>query len=540
MSYPAKMLSALAQAIIGDFAGFDASSGRFRKALTNPPAPGARPEDIGWGIVNQDIIYPLALLYKTPGNEWYQNPDILRMALLGGDAIRDSQQPDGQVEFTKTDGSRWGFTYMGWTNYAWLETYQLLLDELGPERRQEWEAGLTLAHDGQKAEVETLHLHNILAWKGMSCWRAGQIFQRPDWQAAGKAMCQAIAAAQHPDGYWPEHGGPSTLYNCIYVHALGLYYRFSGDDTVLPALERAAEFHQNFCYPDGTLIETIDGRVKYHSHLTLFGWPGFFCTAKGRRLAALQAGHLQADRDFSRYQGGAIASNIVHWSDEETAPINLDQKAFQVRFGEHAAILRQGPWFACLSAFQAPPVNSRWGQDRQGFFSLWQEKNKLLLGGGNSKDQPEYSSFVAAGRFIPDQVELLPDGCSLALHYGPICCTLSCQITAEKVILRSEAKNGPARQQLVIQLKEGQRIRRQSGEETELSLSHPIYWQAQELGETLAFDGCRLHLPPGTEFRWPLFAFNPYSADGAADIGSEAGLLQARLDGNELCWEFYS
>lgn len=542
MSYPAQMLATLAQAIKKDFASFDADSGRFRKKPSNPPAPGARPEDIGWCVINQDIIYPLALLYKTPDNEFYRDPAILEMALRGGDAIRNFQQPDGKVEFLTTDGGRWGFIYMPWTNYAWLETYQLLLEELGPERQQQWATGLTLAHDSQAKEISTLPLHNIPAWKGMSCWRAGQIFQRPDWQAAGQAECRAVAAAQYRDGYWPEHGGPSTLYNGVYVHALGLYYLFSGDENVLPALERAAEFHQHFCYPDGTLVETIDGRCKYNQNLYLIGWPGLYCSAKGRRLAALLAGQLQAERDFSSYQGGAIASNIVHWSTAASAPILLDQEAFQVRFADQAAVFRQGPWFACLSAFLSPPVHNRWGQDRQSFFSLWREGHGLLFGGGNSKDQPEYSNFIAAGRYLPERLELLPDASGLNLYYGPVCCTLSCQVSADKVTLRSSASNGTALQQFVIRLKAGQRIRRSSGEEIELSLERPICWQAPELGQELEFPGGRLRLPPGTAFRWPIFPFNPYATDGAATFGSEAGLLQARLlqarlGSTELCWE---
>ena len=538
MSISARLVAILDQAVKTELDRFDSKTGRFLKPLTGSPAPDARPEDIGWGIINQDIIYPLALLYTNPNSQFYQNPDLLQMALLGGDAIRQFQQPDGRVEFLKIDGSRWGFTYMCWTNYAWLETFQLLKNKLGNERLREWETGLRLAHEGQKLEIEKLPIHNIPAWKGMSCWRAGQIFQRLDWQTAGQNMCRSIANAQHSDGYWPEHGGPSTLYNCVYVHALGLYYRHSGDAEILPALEKAAEFHQTFCYPDGTLVETVDGRVRYHSNLTLIGWPGFLCTPKGRKLARLMASQLQLERDFVSFQGGAIASTIQHWTEDESAPINLDQPAFQIRFRKQASILRNGKWFACLSAFQTPPVNSRWGLDRQSFFSLWQDKKRLLVGGGNAKEQPEFSSFLAAGRYLPDQVELSGDGSSLSLHYGPVCCTLSCQLVNDQVFLRGEAQNGPALQQLMLQIKAGNRIRRSNGEETILSLEHPIYWRSQELGSILKLDGCNIHLPPCTEFRWPIFPFNPYAADGAAHFGEETGLLSTRLDGQPACWEF--
>lgn len=539
MSITTRLVTLLDQAVKPEFERFDAKTGRFHKPLDGPPAPDARPEDIGWGIINQDIIYPLALLYTTPASEFYQNPDILQMTLLGGDAIRKFQQPDGQVEFLKTDGSRWGYIYMCWTNYAWLETYQLLKSQLGEERRTEWETGLRLAHDGQKQEIEQLHLHNIPAWKGMSCWRAGQIFQRADWQEAGKNMCRAIASAQHPDGFWPEQGGPSTLYNCVYVHALGLYYRFSGDEAVLPALEKAAEFHQTFCYPDGTLVETVDGRVRYHSHLSLIGWPGFLCTAKGRRLARLLAENLQAGRDITSFQGGSIASTIHHWNEDNAAPINLDQPSFSINYRNSAAIFRNDKAFACLSAFQSAPVNTRWGLDRQAFFSLWLEKLGLLVGGGNSKEQPEFSSFLAAGKFIPEQAELSEDGQRLMLHYGPVCCTLTCQVEKDRILLQAEAQNGPALQQLMLRLKEGNRIRFSNGKETILSLENAVSFRPQEFGTLLELDDCTLHLPPNTSFRWPVYPFNPYAADGAAGFGEENALLSVRLDGQPARWEFH-
>lgn len=539
MSITTRLVTLLDQAVKAEFERFDAKTGRFLKPLDGPPAPDARPEDIGWGIINQDIIYPLALLYTTPESEFYQNPDVLQMALLGGDAIRQFQQPDGQVEFLKTDGSRWGFTYMCWTNYAWLETYQLLKNHLGSERRKEWETGLRLAHDGQKLEVEKLPLHNIPAWKGMSCWRAGQIFQRADWQEAGRNMCRAIARAQHPDGYWPEQGGPSTLYNCVYVHSLGLYYHYSGDEAVLPALEKSAEFHQTFCYPDGTLVETVDGRVRYHSHLSLFGWPGFLCTPKGRRLTRLMAENLQAGRDITNFQGGSIASAIQHWKENDSESINLDQPAFQINYRNKATIFRNENAFACLSAFQAAPVNNRWGLDRQSFFSLWLDKLRLLVGGGNSKEQPEFSSFLAAGKFIPDQAELSEDGSCLNLHYGPVTCSLSCKMEKDRIRLQAEAQNGPALQQLMLQLKAGSRLRLSNGKETILSLEHPVSWRPQELGNILELDGCTIHLPPNTHFRWPVFPFNPYAADGAAGFGAENALLSVRLDGQPVGWEFH-
>jgi hypothetical protein len=515
---------------------FREETGRFHSELEGPPAPGAKPEDTGWFIVNQDIIYPLALLYTTPGTDRYGDDAILNMALRGGDAIRDFQYADGRVEFLKVDGSRWGPTFMGWTNYAWLEAYAILRDHMDEKRRKRWEEGLVLAHDGEAREVSNGHVHNIPCWKAMSCYRAGALFARKDWQEVGTAMIQAVVKAQTPGGYWAEHGGPTTLYNHVYVHGIGLYHKYSGDTSVLPALEAATEFHQNFVYPGGMPVETVDGRVKFGGRMMQMGWVGFSTCPTGRRLVRHLAGQMDPVRDTRNFQGGAVASAAQHLIDGDEAPINLDRPAFCETYRDWAVVCRDGGWFGCLSAFVCPPVQSRWGQDRQAYLSLWHDDVGLILGGGNSKDQADWSSFVANGRLMPDKGALLPDGRGVALSYGNIRCTLQLQFENGTAAIEAEAEGGPALQQFTVQAKSGAVVRSAAGCEATLG-EDPVYWSAADVGEWLEVKGLRIHVPQGAEFRWPSTAFNPYAADGAATFGSEVGILSARLDNASIRWE---
>ena len=531
-----RILEAMAEGVAAVLPNFDEPTGRFLGQPDGPPAPGAAPEDIGWCVINQDIIYPLAVLYTTPGTPFHGDRGILEMALRGGDAIRDFQYPDGRVEFLKVDGSRWGPTYMGWTNYAWLETYALLRDELGAERRGRWEEGLALAHDGQADEIRGLHIHNIPCWKAMSCCRAGRLLERPDWEAAGVAMIHAVVAAQEPGGYWAEHGGPSVIYNHVYVHGLGLYYAFTRDEQVLPALEAAAEFHQAFSYPNGAPVETVDGRVKYRDRIMPMGWVGFSACPRGRRLVRLLATELVAERDLKKFQGGATASAIQHLIEGDEAAINADRPAFRESYCDWAMVCREGPWFGCLSAFVCPPTASRWGQDRQAFLSLWHEKHGLILGGGNSKDQPEWSSFVAEGRFTPDKGELLADGTGVAFTYGRVRCLLRLRFEEQNPVVEAETEGGPALQQFVIQAEPGDTARTATGQQVALG-NAAVSWGSSQLGEWLEVKGCRITVPPGAEFRWPTVPFNPYAVDGAASFGSERGILSVRIDGQPVRWK---
>ena len=148
---------------------FNPATGRFMTAGYNGP-------DLGWAVTNQDVMYPLALLYKTshPDNPYHGDRKILEIVTKAGTAVRDWQYPDGQVEFIKIDGSKWGPTYMPWTQFHWLEAYRLVRDDLDASTRRRWQEGLTLAFDGTAGQIGKGHrVHNIPAWHGMTLVRAG-------------------------------------------------------------------------------------------------------------------------------------------------------------------------------------------------------------------------------------------------------------------------------------------------------------------------------------------------------------------------------
>ena len=530
-----KLLDLLVTAVEQALPRFQEETGRFITAPDGPLAPGAKPEEIGWCPINQDIVYALATTYHEPHNPYFGSPRLLDIACRAGDAIRGFQYPDGQVEFLKADGSKWGPTYMGWTNYAWLEAYDLLREELGEERRRRWEEGLTLAHAGQARELQTAGVHNIPAWKAMGCYRAGQIFNRPDWQRIGQEMIAKVVAAQAPGGFWPEHGGPSTLYNLVYVHALGLYYHFAHDASVLPALQVATDFHTLFTYPDGPVVETIDGRVKYRRDIGNFGLPGFSLFPRGRRYVRFLVDAMRPDRDLVHCQGGLLPSAYHHMSDGEEEPIPLDQERFCSNYRDRAIVCRERPWFACLSAFVAPAADSRWGQDRQSFLSLWHEDCGLIIGGGNSKEQPEWSSFVADGRYLPDRARTVDGGCAVALAYGNVYCLLELDVQPDAVTIIGQAEKGSALQQLVVNIKRGQTLQTATGLRT-VAADAPLNWDTRQLGQWLQVDNWRIEVPHGARLQWPSMPFNPYAADAAAPQGAEMGVLSAHLDGASVRW----
>ena len=511
---------------------FDGKTGRFLH------------ESGGWAVTNQDVILPLALLCKTPGTPCHEDPEIMDLALRGGDALRNWQDDDGRFEFIKVDGSRWGMTYMPWSMYHWVETYGLLRDDMDAERRARWETGLRLCFNGTAREFETSdNVHNIPCWHGMALTRAGQLFDDRRWSEVGARTVLRHVEAQHPDGYWPEGGGPTTLYNLIYTHAIGLYHLFTADESVLPCLQRALDFHLLFTYPDGAAVETVDGRVRYHDTPLSSGYPGFLPFPRGRRFARWLVDEVVR----AQPEGGLLprlAPAVMHWPGGPEEPIPQEQTDFAAVHCGHALVRRRGPWFYCLSGYLTPTdaiakgTRVRWLKDRQNYLSVWHERTGLVVGGGNSKHQPECSTFeVIAGRVARLQADdAAPhagdDADRLVLTYGATRCELAVRvIDDDNLELTFDAPEsgddaaavragftlpGLAGKTLVSSVDDAPHTL-----DNQESFGHSF----REPGGRLRIGAVELDLPGDATFAWPVYPHNPYAIDNTAPPKDAVGVI---------------
>lgn len=540
-------LKMLAEDVPLNLKRFDEASGRF---LTGG----------GWAVTNQDLIYPLALLYRTesPVNPYYHDENILRYAMRGGDAWRDFQNPDGTVEFIKVDGSTWGPTYMAWSMYHWVETYALVRDYLDADRRARWEEGLRLAYTGIHELLQRSGVHNIPTWHAQALYRAGQIFERPEWMEGGRHMIYRAVEEQTPHGYWREHLGPTTAYNLVYVHAIGLYHRHSGDRSVLNCIQRATDFHIRYTYPDGRPVETIDGRVKYHEAVSATGLAAFSLNPRGRRYVGFLVEHLLAERAARgepavQYikTGGSIkiaaaqyglvphiASAYVHHQDGPEEEIPQDRDEYFIEDPGHALIRKKGSWFYCLSGFVCPPAEgNRWGMDRQAFVSVWNKASGLIVGGGNSKDQPEWSNFDFPGAdgpvYLPTAASLQLGADAVTLDYGGRSGVITAELLDDKRLRLTLSGPAEGTARLLLKLDHGLALATGAGTSLEMS-GDAICLSGAEAGGWVGQDGWRAHVPAGATLRWPVYPFNPYAADGAAPIQEAVGILSAPLSTGAL------
>lgn len=519
-------LKRLVQQVPGILGSQDTKTGRF----------GTRP----WICTDQNVIYPLAVAWATRSddNPFFHDPKVLDAIMAGGDALIEAQDKNGMWRFDKKDGSFWGMIYMPWTYSRWARAYSLIRDAMPEQRRKRWEEALTLGYSGIAA-TQLGRVHNIPTHHAMGLYIAGIALNRPDWCEQARQFTPKVVAAQDPGGFWSEHHGPVVAYDYVYVDALGTYYAASGDVSVLPALKRASGFHAAFTYPDGSCVETVDERNPYNPAIRL-GSVGFSFSPEGRGYLERQLALLDAREQ--KVSADDLASFILYGEEGPAVPAPAAQSDTRFVLGKGDALIRRkGPWFICLSAYHCDVPLNRWQQDRQNFVSIYHDRTGLIIGGGNTKLQPLWSTFTVGGtsllkhkpgdenpKFTPDgplwhvpsnAVIIQSDPVGLKLSYGDEDCEVFIEMADDRrVNLRacSTANSGhPVEAHLTLIPRPDKPVETALGAIKHLKTEQFVL-SAEESGGWISHAGWRVSLPPGSKAVWPALPHNPYVKDGAA------------------------
>ena len=473
-----------------------------------------------WGIMNQDVILPLAALamIEHPGNPCFGRSDLVEAVHKVAQGTFALQDNLGMVEFVKPDGSKWGMIHMPWLFYGMLETYGLLALDVPDLRRQYWKGRLALVYNHVRDALRPGHgVHNIPTWHGMALTLGGKLLGRPDWHQLGQQVVRRAAGAQTEGGWWPEGTGPTTLYNLTYTHALGVYQQVSGDVAVLPALQRAGRFHRLMQYPDSTLASVVDGRVRYHHQRHAIGLPGLALTEDGQGyLGVWQQSELPL-----RCEGNGwtmLGSCLVRLTDAvyEAAPV--DGRLAD----DQAEIAHDGPWTVVASAFtgQADPAN-RWVMDRAQHLEVHHTAAGLVIGGGNAKRDPalvqaRFKVGNEDGQHHAGSAELIQDDDALvAVRTSYETGEVLWHVRRDGEGLRVEATasgEGDCTASLQLWAEPGQRL--SFDDETVTLDAAPVARPAQ----AFTLGSVRFESDSEGIFAWPLWAFNPYTEDGTAPL----------------------
>jgi hypothetical protein len=523
---------------------------------TEDPDTGHFGEGI-WIVTDQNVVFTLAAAwsYKSDDNPYYHDSKVLNAIIAGGDAMIAAQDQNGMWEFRKKDNSTWGQIYMPWTYSRWIRAYGMIRDSMPAEKRAAWEAAINKGVEGMiRTELVKDKIENIPTHDSMAVYHFGQLMHREDYKSAATKYLDKVFAAQSPDGFWSENFGPVVNYNMVYVDAIGVYYAMSHDPKAKEALRRAAIYHSNFTYPDGSEVETVDERNPYHKSIVMPN-VGVTFSPEGRGFIEHELKLLKG-----RPIGAEMAASYLLYGEEgEAIPPPSEQPHYQHMIGNAnngALVHRDGAWFVCISSYHPPPKfnllnvrmmlkgdpftlmpytdvpGMRWIQDRQNFVSLFHDKTGLILGGGNTKMQPLWSTFTVGD---VNQLKHTPGDQNPNFFPKPglIHMATDANLDAEKLQLdltyldtkchvRVDTSS-PNQATLTYWVDEIPRLG--------VAAHVPLLVDSKrieadiakaKLGDHLSHRGWRISVPPGASLQWPVAPHNPYTKDGHIDSLDEA------------------
>jgi hypothetical protein len=532
------LLKSLGSGIESALKSQDPATGRF----------GTKP----WICSDQNVIFPLAAAWaiQDPANPWYHNERVLAAIAKGGEALVDDQDAKGMWIFRKKDDSTWGQIHMPWTYSRWIRAYLLVKDALPPESRAKWEQGLLLGFTGIRKYADG-GVHNIPTHHAMALYIAGIAFGNDEWKQAATQFMHKAAGKQDPGGFWSENFGPVVGYNEVYIDALGVYYHFSHDAQVLPALQRSARFHASLLWPDGSSVACVDERQVYHAGVEV-GNVGFSWTPEGRGFLLQQAG-LYVKRG-SLFGADYAASMLLYsGSGEAVMPAAAADTALASIGNDDAVVVRQRPWQWALSGYACPVPKSRWIQDRHNLLDVYYDDLGLIIGGGNTKLQPYWSTFTVGdcallkqtGSENPDftppidllwvpssaKIETVGGAKALALKYGDGDCRVAVAPQSNgSLTLTYEAPTDKRFEVHVPFMNRSQKLTCAAGRKVRLS-EEELVLTGDDIGAWFVYGGLKMSVPAGATLRWPERQHNPYTKDGSAPLGNAKLVLCLPFDG---------
>ena len=515
-------------------AKLQAPDGRFRRIM---------PENTGQDIRSFNMyimqyIYVPALLYAMPheANPWYGRKAALESALKAGDWLAAIVNEDGQF-VPVVDGVKTNPLDSHRALYCWAEAFGLLRDKLGEKRAASWSAALRRGGqrlcDDMRARINRPRITAPFLGTspnhfGLWCTtvnRIGTLLGLDDWEADSRAALARFVREVAPGGYWAEHDGPTMSYDYLNTAVAAYYWHYYKDPEALDAIRANTDFHSHWTTPDGIDIATVDERNRSHfapgSGFGLFSFANF---PAGRRYARFKLLATLGDgRDPLNSIGladlGRLAQNAHYHTDGQEAEIPQEMPSYRHVLADRPAVVRKnGGWVYSISALVSPESpNNQFFLDRTMPVSLWREGIGAILGGGNTKNQPELVTFAAVrgGRVEAQPLDALLrgswDGDTLCVGEEGFSCRMTFVVEDQHTTLvRAQAEktyNHPnsALLQLQFRLHDGGRLsvdgESLTVDKTRIELKGPL---------TLEHNGWRAELPEGSAFEWPFYTYFPY------------------------------
>lgn len=533
---PARYFRLMEAGIARVEAKLKASPGADLKTLESDPS---------WRHFPYAILAPAVLYSKQHrDNPRYRDKHMLELAMGIGDMLAE-ESAKGTFE-PRLDSD--------WDTYMWLDAYRLIEGELGVERRQRWQLEI---RKNIAMLVEETRERLDFAWYNSpyigtspnhyALWAAnlylgGRLFGIREWEDLGRTVLRRFALVeQTPDGYWGEHSrsGPTIGYNHLTLSAVAMYWEFSKDRDVLPALRRATEFHRNCTFLDGTPVDVFNDRNRYWgvSAWAQFAFSNF---AGGRGYAAFLTGFFDPEK-LTVDQLGRLSQDALYYHEGPTEPAPQQRSSYSYRMNVPAGVRKTGPWQVALSGLiDTQAITNRFYLDRQGHLSVFHEKKGLIITGANSKRQPELATFTEEllGRVVhmplSSRLQMSDRQDRLSLAYNTFFTDLYVTPPSESELDLRFVINGhgtPAKDpKLTLQLVlvPGEVIETGAGAKAIVGRDR-IEFGGGELGGSIRHHGWTLSVDQTAQLRWPVYPHNPYSDQPETDIRKAVAVVVVPL-----------
>ena len=507
-------------------------------------------------INDQFPVYTLAMLYKNSSSRYFNDSTVKKSITACLRHRLKSMDEYGRLEFITPSGENLGFVNHDWSHFALLETlfyfqneipkklHGDLLDKLKialKEHYKETKQKLTVLKKSGDKKV-----HNLLVWKSLLLYRAGGLLDNKSWLSFAEESLRFFISHQNKEGWWSE-GGPITVYNYVTATAISLYYEYSGDKSAGKSMERALSYHMSTTYPDMKNIETIDSRVRYKG-IGPYLPPSFSRYADGGKflnsLIEALRGYLTGT-ELQLFSFLGFTYDYAH--DKPVSAKNVKREQFLPAAA--FACVRKSDWCVTACGAESEWVNSRFRLDRQNLISVWHKKLGLIIGGGHSKFQPEFSLFnifddTHSVKHIHDKAVVKQDknGIDLKLWYGSVKVGMRIRILNSRKLSITYLCDVPdnkfaqqlVRHRLIFLSKLGEKL---SGKSARVVLKNEfLNWTMEDHGNIIKHNGWTLTIPDGehlqTKVQWPVNPFNSYRLDAKSDPAQAA--LMVTTDFNML------
>lgn len=293
-----------------------------------------------------------------------------------------------------------------------------------------------------KPSLEKYATYQIKAYRGLNLifldiatmHLAGEFFNEPKLSAiAAKALERLIKRFDPIEGYMPdnrdedEEVGPSTSYFVYTMFTVSFLLRLCPDNQLANKLQRGLDWMLRSNYPNAQMVDIFDerGRLKPYTESELATVslsnrsPLFFCSPGGREMIKYWENHASRFYDLGtiandiNFIDGILAKNPNFFDAMEAKNsewLAKKESHYYCYQNNKSAYFKEGNWVIAFHGYLSGTIDpkSLWHRELQQHFSIYYQGLSVIIGGGNSLGQPEFSTFRTSEKYLCDEVKMLP------------------------------------------------------------------------------------------------------------------------------------